>query len=136
MKLLDAIFCDDIRYEMNNKFSLMGLYNDRIIFHSSNSSDIKWPLSMKLAVLLRFMLEETDERPDRFEFEYFLNEKSIIKMNGDYRIEANHFLASLCLTAEGIPLEPGNLGFSLKLFKGAILLLAEDRKHALQILNE
>lgn len=136
VKLLDAIFCDDIRYETNNKLSLMGLYNDRMIFHTGNVTEIKWPLPVRVSVLLRFIIEITDEHPDNFEFEYFVNDKSIIKLNGNYKIEANTLLTNLALTAEGIPLEPGNLGFSIKLLKGSNLLFSEERMHALKILND
>jgi hypothetical protein len=54
MKFLDAIFCDDIRQELNNKLSLMGLYNDRMVLNINNENEITWPQPINLSALLRF----------------------------------------------------------------------------------
>lgn len=54
MKLIDALFCDDIRHEANNKISLMGLFNDHMVIRLDNINDSKWPLLINLSTLLRF----------------------------------------------------------------------------------
>lgn len=40
MKILNALFCDEIRFEQGNKLSLMGTYSGDIIFLSKNVSDV------------------------------------------------------------------------------------------------
>ena len=138
MKFYDIIFCDDIRDEINNKKSLVGVYNDRIVFHTNQKVEIQWPVRTRLSVLLRFKLDSADQYPDKFEFEYFMNDKSIAKVEGALKIDSSRFQEqiSLPLKAEGIPLELGKLGFSIKLYKGNKLLLSEEDKQAMVVLRE
>lgn len=134
MKFLDAIFCDDIRQEINNKLSLMGLYNDQMVLNSNNENEITWPQPINLSALLRFSFENEKERPNSFEFEYWLNKKSIIKINGELNINANDKSQfQLIVNGIGIPLEPGNLGFSIKLYSQKKLLLSKKNESALII---
>lgn len=134
MKFLDAIFCDDIRQEINNKLSLMGLYNDRMVLNINKENEITWPQPINLATLLRFTLDEESEKPNIFEFEYLLNKKNIIKINGELNITTNNKSQfQLILNGVGIPLEPGNLGFSIKLYSQRKLLLSKKDESALII---
>lgn len=133
MKLLDAIFCDDIRQELNNKLSLMGLYNDRMVLNINKETEIIWPQPINLSALLRFSFEEK-ERPSSFEFEYLLNKRNIININGKLNINSSDKSQfQLILNGIGIPLEPGNLGFSIKLYSQKKLLLSEKNEAALII---
>jgi len=136
MKLLDALFCDDVRFELNNKLSLMGLYSDRIVFRATSDKELSWPLPIKLATLLRFRLEGGDERPEAFEFEYFINDKGITKVSGAIKAESAQSYLNLALNADGIPLEIGTLGFVVRLKKGEKIIFSEEQKHALKILKE
>lgn len=133
MKLIDVLFCDDIRIEINNKLSLIGLYSDRIIFYVNNKAEIQWPLPTKLSILLRFKIEQKEKKPSRFELEYFLNNQSINnKIQGEINNVELHI--NLALTAN-IPLEPGHLGFSIKLFEKDNLLFSEENMDAIKILK-
>ncbi len=134
MKLLDALFCDDIRHEASNKVSLMGLYNDRIVIHLDNSMEAKWPLPINLSTLLRFSIEENEKQPVRFEFEYILNEKTIVKIEGGVNLDNANKVFTIALTGSGIPLEPGDLGFSIKIFHSNQICLTEMNKTALKII--
>ncbi|MFA6036880.1 MAG: hypothetical protein WC748_02005 [Legionellales bacterium] len=131
MKLTDIIFCDDIRIELNNKFSLMGVYNDKIIFHAQNST-IKFPLPLKLALFLRFKLDVEDEHPENFEFIYFMNREEILKINGD--IKSNDDTVLLALAHQTLPLKKGELNFSIKLLKNNKTLFQQEAK-GLEILQ-
>lgn len=134
MKLIDALFCDDIRHETNNKVSLMGLYNDRIILRTNNET--KWPLLINLSAFLRFSLEESEKRPIQFIFEYLLNEKKLITIKGNINFDKNaQEIFTLALTGNGIPLEPGNLQFSIKIYDENASYLSET-KTALKIVTE
>ncbi len=132
MKFLDANFCDDIRQEINNKISLMGLYNDRIVLHIKNQNEISWPQPINLSALLRFSIKKYEERPDRFEFEYFLNKKNIVKIAGELHINTiDRF--QLIINGTGIPLERGNLGFLINLYARKNLLLSEKKEKTMII---
>jgi len=136
MKLIDALFCDDIRLEVSKKFSLMGLYTDRIVFQANNNAAIQWPARIRLAILLRFQLEEKEQHPDKFEFEYFLNNESIFTIQGEITAEKTQSHSNLSITTEGIPLELGNLGYSIKLYSNNILLITTKNMNALKITQE
>ena len=137
MKLHDFIFCDDIRYEQNNKLSLMGLYNDCIIIKSKSKDVIKWPVPMVLALLLRFCQDDGDEKPDNFEFEYFINKKFIVKIQGQVNIAKTSLSTfNLTIKTQGMLIEPGWLGFTVKLLKKDKLLCSETKENAIEILYE
>ena len=61
MKLTDFIICDDIRHEEQNKKTIVGIYNDKIIFSSKSPQGIKWPVQFPLAVFFRILFESKDE---------------------------------------------------------------------------
>ena len=61
MKLKDFIICDDIRTEINNKFSLIGVYNDALNFSAPKESIDKWPKVVHLGFFIRFDLESIEE---------------------------------------------------------------------------
>ncbi len=132
MKFIDAIFCDDIRHEINNKLSLMGLYNDQLIL--SNSAEIKWPVSMNLSLLLRFQLEKKESNPDHFYFEFILNKKNIVTLNGKFDQNNNQTQFILAIVSS-IPLEPGDLGFIVKLYRGEELLLMEQQEKSITVIG-
>ena len=133
MKLLYIIFCDDIRQEINNKFSLIGLYNDRIVF-INKKSEITWPQPINLSVFLRFSVDKNKELPDAFEFEYHLNKTPIVKINGQLNIDIkNESQFQLAINRVYIPLEPGYLGFSIKLYSHKKILFSEVKEAALVI---
>jgi hypothetical protein len=132
MKFIDILFCDDIRHELNNKLSVMGLYNERLVLNTNKENVITWPQPINLSALLRFSLDAQDERPSSFEFTYLLNKKDILQIKGDLRlIDESRF--QLILNGLGIPLEPGQLGFSITLYNHGKLLLTKKNESALLI---
>jgi hypothetical protein len=135
MKLYDKIFCDDIRPEINNKLSLMGIYNDKIILYTQNKNEIKNPLFMKLALLLRFKLEESDPFPEIFEFTYFMNKKNITNISGKVN-PTNEKIIMLALVNPQLPLEAGDLNFSIKLLKKDLPLFEKKEQHGIKIIIE
>ncbi len=60
MKITNFMICDDLRFEQNNKISLMGLYEDVIYFNVNSSSRGKWPKPFSFAILLRMQIEDKD----------------------------------------------------------------------------
>jgi len=57
MKLIDFIICDDIRTELGNKFSLMGIYEDAINFNVSANESGKWPKVIRIGFFIRIKTE-------------------------------------------------------------------------------
>lgn len=133
MKLLDALFCDDIRIEINNKFSLMGLYNDRIVYPNTTS----FPIITRLAALLRFSLDKKELTISNFKFNYFLNEKSILELQGQIQLPPAQRFANLVIQAEGLKLEQGELGYSITIYdEKNEEIFKKNEKCALKIITE
>ena len=64
MRVLDVIVCDEVRREMGNKLSLMGVYGDEMRLETTPDG----PFALRLAVFVRAMLEAGDPFPDRMDF--------------------------------------------------------------------
>ena len=77
MKLKDFIICDDIRTEINNKLSLMGIYNDALNFSVPEKLVDKWPKVIHLGFFIRFDLECIEELKNigKFVLEAKINDK-------------------------------------------------------------
>ncbi len=137
MKIIDAIFCEDIRFELNNKLSLMGLYGDQIIFQANGnaSTEIQWPIATTLALLLRFKMEENEKYPDRFIFEYLFENRPLININGQINMDKNQSTISIALLTPQLPLQPGNLGFSIQLLTKSESVFSYDNKAAIEIVT-
>lgn len=76
MKILNCIFCEDIRAEQNNKLSLMGVFNSRIVLYLKQKK-IKYPVIISLACYLKFLIEEGDNF-DQVEVSIYLDDESVI----------------------------------------------------------
>lgn len=77
MKLIDFIICDDIRTEMGNKHSLMGIYEDAINFNVRENG--KWPKTMKIGFFIRIKVENDDEKTRLNKFKLNINYNGKIK---------------------------------------------------------
>jgi len=60
MKLLDFIICDDIRREEGGKFTLVGVYNDKVEFISATPEEVTWPRNKQIGVYCRLVGKEPD----------------------------------------------------------------------------
>jgi len=136
MKLVDVLFCDDIRNELNNKVSLMGLYHDRIVLRPHGAGKIEWPIKMSLATLVRFSVKENEKKSLNFNFKFYLGDKPIVKIDGEMNLTGNrHPTFCLVLNGTGIPLEPGVLGYSLTIKDKKKEYLSVTNKKALKIIE-
>ena len=61
MKLLDFIICDDIRNEIGNKHSLMGVYDDSIEFHVTPDKQNTWPKLLRIGIYAKVKTEDNEE---------------------------------------------------------------------------
>lgn len=81
MKIKDVIVSDDIRFELANKFSIIGLYFDRIQIDSRGNS-IKFPLMLKLGLMIRIYAGKEDVFPQDFKIRYHLNGGQVASVGG------------------------------------------------------
>jgi hypothetical protein len=58
MKISNFIICDDIRVELGNKHSLMGIYSNSINFQSSPDQKDAWPKTKRLCVFAQIEVEK------------------------------------------------------------------------------
>ena len=54
MSINNCILCDDIRSEVGNKKSLMGVYSKEIAFAVADSDKTPWPKEMVFGLMLDF----------------------------------------------------------------------------------
>lgn len=117
MKIQTFLVCDDIRNEIGNKHSLIGVYDERIIFNVTPDKKDSWPKTMKIGIFTKINIE--NDNPHSFIFKMQYNEKeqqigtgSINKATGtkDNKITIaiihNNFLFS----------QPGSIKFTFDFF--------------------
>jgi hypothetical protein len=56
VKIVNFILCDDIRKELGNKISLMGVYRDSIEFLVTADKANSWPRNRQMSFLLDFLI--------------------------------------------------------------------------------
>lgn len=61
MKITNCIICEDIRQELGNKHSLMGIYDDSIIFRTPPDQLNNWPKSKQLSFFIRISLDKEED---------------------------------------------------------------------------
>jgi hypothetical protein len=90
MKLIDLILCDDIRMEMGNKTSLMGVYDSSIEFYVSPDKKNTWPKKMKIGIFARLKAEDQKINISRFEFKSILNDKETLIQKGKFNFPPDY----------------------------------------------
>lgn len=131
MKLSDYIFCEDIRNEQGNKISLMGIFHDRIIINAPEGVTVAWPIQMRIAIFLRVSFDEGEERPDRFKFVLNLNRNKLVEVTGTIKTEGALNMANIAIRGEGLPIEPGEIGFGLSLSTASKEVFQKEIKKAI-----
>jgi len=133
MKLLDVLFCDDVRFEAKNKLSVMGLYNDRMVYPKV----VKWPVTSRMAVLMRFSVDEHEKLPRSFEFRCFHKEKNVVEVKGEIQPNSSQSVVCLVVSAEGVQLDVGELGYEISMYdEGKEVILNKKNKCALKVMME
>lgn len=136
MEIAYEIFCDDARFEQNNKVSLMGLYSDRISINYKPGVEVKWPIHIRLTCYIRFKLNDSDPRPDSFTFSYIVNGKELPSFEGEMKVGAKQSIGNLVLTAQGLPLEVGAVGYKVSLKSQGETVFSAERSNALQVVTK
>jgi len=128
MKFSDIIVCDDIRREEGGKRTLVGVYNENLIFHPSQSKPI-WPVSKQLGIYFK-MFFEANESVDIDNFKGFISikpssskseENKIVDFNGGIKGDFEKFCVVELLVPLLIP-SPGTLIINFQIFsKGKLV---------------
>ena len=80
MKLLNFIICDDIRNELGNKHSLMGIYDDTIEFQVTPDNQNTWPKLLRIGIYAKVKTED-DEEVFKFKIRMKYNEKETVLLD-------------------------------------------------------
>jgi hypothetical protein len=117
LKLLDFIICDDIRHEIGNKITLVGIYDDAINV-SGVVPEPQKALRLKLGFYIRFQKEKNDPEFDQFELTIRHNEREIGRALGSVSLAdpTKNIVLALALDPILVP-GPGQLQFSLRFLK-------------------
>jgi hypothetical protein len=84
MTLVTFLICDDIRNEIGNKYSIIGVYDDTINFAVPISEKGKWPKAIKLGVFIKikFDSEAEKEKMKKYSLETIFNSNKKILAEG------------------------------------------------------
>jgi len=61
MKLLNFIICDDVRKELGNKQSLMGVHDDSIEFQVTPDNQNMWQKSLRIGIYAKVKPKDNEE---------------------------------------------------------------------------
>ena len=114
MKLDSVIFCEDIRNEINNKHTLVGIYTDRIILQADKPVEaVKFPALSRLSCYFRFLKEDSDSSVDTFEIKFMLPVPCVELpvVSGALKINLDYKYFTITIVGESIPVQPGNIGY-------------------------
>jgi len=133
MKIVDFILCDDIRKEVGNKSSLIGVFDQDIKLLVPDESAKKiWPKPMRIGIFMRVLVENDDQIPDKFEVQFLYNDKLFGGGGAAVMPTINRLkLINFALQHPQFPiLGEGHVRFLLKLYKDNQLIyeLSPDYK--------
>jgi hypothetical protein len=133
MRLIDFIICDDIRRELGNKVSIMGIYTESI--NLSLPPDTKWPIPFRLGAYVRIALDDIDPIPDKFSVKISQNDKSLAQLRGEITpIGGPSHTITLPIVINPLPLNGlGILRLEVEVLKGNEELLAET--HSIEVVQ-
>lgn len=75
MKITNFIICDDVRTEIGNKHSLIGIYDGVIEFNVTQGTAGVWPKNLKLGLFAKLFAETEEEKTkiNRFKIKLIIN---------------------------------------------------------------
>ncbi len=115
MKVLDFIICDDVRQEIGNKFTLVGIYDSDIKVQTKAPETLKWPLPMSLALYGRLQPEAREPGFDAFEIRILHEGKELAEIKGTVKMTPTDKTIPIHIRMPNFPLPgPGKLTFFLK----------------------
>lgn len=133
MEIIDLIICDDIRHEMGNKKSLIGVY-DNLTIPVQAGKEIKWPRPMRLGLFLRLKCAEEGLSADTFQIEFIYKNKAFTHMKGPIKFPEHATFIGLVIQNEGFPIPgEGEIKFKLKFFENNNVIKELDAAYELKV---
>lgn len=115
MKLRDFIVAEDVRTELGNKHSIVGILGDEISVRADPPSAAAGPPGIRLGFFLRLEMEPSDPEHFAFEFKATLNGADVMVFAGAGGKGPGKALLVLPLVANIVPIpEPGRITFALR----------------------
>lgn len=135
MKFKDFIVSDDIRFELGNKFSLIGTYFSRIVIESKGEP-VKFPIMLKLGVLIRLKAEAHDIFPQDFQLRYNLNGKEVAMVTGQLETTKKDSTDLILPIVIHIPISGlGKLSFDLEFSRNQVHTLNINDVYSLDVIS-
>ena len=137
MKFLDFIVCDDIRREVGNKHTLVGVYNDRIVF--SSGRDFKWAITKSLGFFLKLQKESTDPDYDGFDLKIYLNDEQnqLANIKGEIKVADQTRPMVLDIVFPAFKFTgPGSLIVKIVFLKGADVVIADLPQQTISVQHQ
>jgi hypothetical protein len=117
VQLCDFIVCEDIRFEIGNKVTLVGIFSDEIILSAPPPKEVVWPAAIRLAVFARLRADEK-RMPDRFKITVLHDGNAVGSFEGAILIVKPERAIHLTVMNQVIMPAPGPVSFSLDLHRG------------------
>jgi len=122
MKFTDIIVCDDIRREVGNKHTLVGVYAD-IIYFQPQQNVPQWPIFKPIGIFFRIIKEDGDSDFDNFKGSIFhipfgKDKEDAIKL-GNVQAKAGGTILKVFTVDMVVPLKipgPGTLHLGFQVF--------------------
>lgn len=126
MKITDFIICEDIRHEIGQKISLMGMLNDNLTYTGQGKD--AWPKSINLATFIRIAIKQGEAFPNNFNLTVILNDNILANITGDLSVPEKTQTLNVPVMMHGMPLiSTGPLKFKIKFKKGKKVLIEGEK---------
>ncbi len=89
MIIQEFIFCDDVRQEMWNKQTVVGIWGENLLFQIPDKNKMKWPLAARLGLFIRLKKEQEEINPDSFSISVLFNDKECFNSKGNILVNNN-----------------------------------------------
>lgn len=135
MKVIDFLVAEDIRTEVGNKHSVMGLFTDSITI--GVPAAVKWPMAFRLASLIRLEFGPADPTEFGFCFRILWGAEELARFEGGgSKGGAETSIVTLPLVANAVALKgAGAFSFEIEIKDGARVAFVEQLRPMNVIVN-
>lgn len=141
MKLINFLVCDDIRVEIANKHSIIGLYDDEIKFPVCAGKKDVWPKAIKMGIFIKTQFESDKEIDTikNFQLEASFNGKKKVLAKGPFKMNEKEKAKGINLAAVFEPFSfesAGTLELKIVFFNDANEIVSELERPEKIIVSE
>jgi hypothetical protein len=136
LKIIDFIVCEDIRNEVGNKVTLIGVYDQQLnMLALPNPSEEKWPKPVRLAFFIRIKVSDGDTIPDTFKLQFFQDGKEVTPIQQNIGMPPkNVALVNIGLVFNNFRIfKIGKMNFQLTLLKDGKVIFEVSPEYVLNI---